>query len=54
MVGWSQPLTSCVIRFHFINGLMRDRLARARRDAARSGSAGPITVILGGHPLRPR
>ena len=31
MGGRSQPLTSCVIRFHFINGLMRDGCARATR-----------------------
>src|SRR4051812_23616929 len=39
MGGWSQPLTSCVIRFHFINGLMRDRFARARRSRRADRSA---------------
>src|SRR6478735_7141520 len=48
MSAWSQPLTSCVIRFHFINGRMRDRFARVTRHVGRP--VRPITVILGGHP----
>src|SRR3954454_6688801 len=38
----SQPLTSCVIRFHFINGLMRDRFAGARRGTGRADPSAPL------------
>ena len=50
MGRWSQALTSCVGRFHFINGLIR--YCFPARDAATAApTLRPITVILGGHPF---
>src|SRR5258708_3705689 len=46
----SQELTSCVGRFHFINGLIR--YCFPARDAATAApTVRPIAVILGGHPF---
>src|SRR3979409_1677261 len=50
MGGWSQPLTSCVIRFPFINSLVQYRFY-ARDAATAAQPPRPITVILGGHPF---